>query len=199
MGKACQLKAQASLESSITNINKDKVTKLQQKGNFYFLKSKEIWDEMISSVSDLSSEERANIELNLSVVKEIIKDFKFEPLDYEEIKRIQDPEPIIIIPENLAPFVPKSTIYLTKFVPKDLNIKRFKSFQKKKIEQKIPYSKRERLIDKKAGIVRTINELKVLKENKEIDVEKFADLMEKYSTKLTMIETAIGKLAHPTK
>jgi len=195
MGKACQLKAKASLESSITNINKDKVRKLQQKANFYFLKSEEIWNEMISSVSDLSSEERNNIELNLSVVKDIMKEFTLEPLTYEDIKKIQDPEPIIIIPENLAPFVPKSTIYLTKFVPKDLNIKRFKSFQKKKIEQKIPYSKRERLMDKKAGIVRTINELKLLKENKEIDVEKFAELMEKYSTKLKMIETAVTKLA----
>ncbi|MHA1459904.1 MAG: hypothetical protein ACTSO8_00330 [Promethearchaeota archaeon] len=195
MGKACQLKAKASLESSITNINKDKVKKLQQKANFYFLKSEEIWNEMISSVSDLSGEEKSNIELNLSVVKDIMEEFTFEPLSYDDIKRIQDPEPIIIIPENLAPFVPKSTIYLTKFVPKDLNIKRFKSFQKKKIEQKIPYSKRERLIDKKAGVVRTINELKILKENKEIDVEKFADLMEKYSTKLKMIETAIEKIA----
>ncbi|NVM17355.1 MAG: hypothetical protein HWN80_06530 [Candidatus Lokiarchaeota archaeon] len=199
MGKACQLKAQASLESSITNINKDKVLKLQQKANFYFLKSEEIWNEMISSVSDLSKKEKENIELNLSVVKDIIKQFEFESLGYEEIKRIQDPEPIIIIPENLAPFVPKSTIYLTKFVPKDLNIKRFKSFQKKKIEQKIPYSKRERLIDKKAGIVRTINELKLLKENKEMDVEKFAELMEKYSTKLKMIETAIDKVTHTVK
>jgi len=195
MGKACQLKAKASLESSITNINKDKVRKLQQKADFYFLKSEEIWNEMISSVSDLSSEERNNIELNLSVVKDIMKEFTLEPLTYEDIKKIQDPEPIIIIPENLAPFVPKSTIYLTKFVPKDLNIKRFKSFQKKKIEQKIPYSRRERLMDKKAGIVRTINELKALKENKEIDVEKFAELMEKYSTKLKMIETAVTKLA----
>ncbi|MBY8986868.1 MAG: hypothetical protein KGD61_00315 [Candidatus Lokiarchaeota archaeon] len=199
MGKACQLKAKASLESSITNINKDKVFKLQQKANFYFLKSEEIWNDMINSVSDLSTEETNNIELNLSVVKGIIKEFKFEPLGYDDVKRIQDPEPIIIIPENLAPFVPKSTIYLTKFVPKDLNIKRFKSFQKKKIEQKIPYSKRERLIDKKAGIVRTISELKLLKESKEIDVEKFAELMEKYSTKLKMIETAIVKLAQTTK
>ena len=195
MGKACQLKAKASLESSITSINKDKVRKLQQKANFYFLKSEEIWNEMISGISDLSSEERDNVELNLSIVKDTIKEFTLEPLSYEDIKRIQDPEPIITIPENLAPFVPKSTIYLTKFVPKDLNIKRFKSFQKKKIEQKIPYSKRERLIDKKAGIVRTINELKVLRENKEIDVEKFAALMEKYSTKIEMIETAITKIA----
>ena len=199
MGKACQLKAQASLESSITNINKDKVLKLQQKANFYYLKSEEIWNEMLNSVSDISNEERNSVKLNLSVVKDIMKEFNFEPLVYDEIKRIQDPEPIILIPENLAPFVPKSTIYLTKFVPKDLNIKRFKSFQKKKIEQKIPYSKRERLIDKKAGIVRTINELKVLNENKELDVEKFAELMEKYSTKLKMIDTAIEKLAQTTK
>ncbi|MBY9019603.1 MAG: hypothetical protein KGD67_01000 [Candidatus Lokiarchaeota archaeon] len=199
MGKACQLKAQASLESSITNINKDKVMRLQQKANFYFLKSEEIWSEMIQNLSELSNEERTSIELNLSIVKDMLKDQDLDLLDYEEIKRIQDPEPIIIIPENLAPFVPKSTIYLTKFVPKDLNIKRFKSFQKKKLEQKIPYSKRERLIDKKAGIVRTINELKLLKENKEIDVDKFAELLEKYSTKLKMIETAIEKLAHITK
>jgi len=199
MGKACQLKAKASLESSITNINKDKVTKLQQKANFYFLKSEEIWSEMISSLSELSNEEISSIEQNLSIVKDILKDLNLDQLDYEEIKRIQDPEPIIIIPENLAPFVPKSTIYLTKFVPKDLNIKRFKSFQKKKLEQKIPYSKRERLIDKKAGIVRTINELKLLKENKEIDIEKFAELLEKYTVKLNMIDTAIEKLAHITK
>jgi hypothetical protein len=199
MGKACQLKAQASLESSITNINKDKVMKLQQKANFYYLKSEEIWSEMISSLSELSNEEKSSIEQNISIVRDMLKEKNLDLLDYEEIKRIQDPEPIIIIPENLAPFVPKSTIYLTKFVPKDLNIKRFKSFQKKKLEQKIPYSKRERLMDKKAGIVRTINELKLLKENKEIDIEKFAELLEKYNTKLNMIDTAIEKLAHLTK
>ena len=195
MGKACSLKAKASLESSITNINKDKVRKLQQKANFYYEKSKEIWNEMLQELSNLSSEEKSNIDGNLAIVTDILKENQMDTLDYDEIKRIQDPEPIIIIPENLAPFVPKSTIYLTKFVPKDLNIKRFKSFQKRKLEQKIPYSKRERLIDKKAGIVRTINELKLLKDNKEIEVEKFAELMEKYSTKMKMCDTALEKLA----
>ena len=115
-------------------------------------------------------------------------------LEYDEIKKIQDPEPIIIIPENLAPFVPKNIIYLTKFVPKDLNIKRFKAFQKKRLEEKIPYSKKEKLIDKKAGVVRTINELKLLKDSNEIDVDKFAELKEKYSTKLKMIDSALEKL-----
>ena len=34
-----------------------------------------------------------------------------------------------------------------------------------------------------------------MKENKEIDIDKFAELMEKYNTKLVMIETAIEKLS----
>ncbi|NVM36842.1 MAG: hypothetical protein HWN81_14695 [Candidatus Lokiarchaeota archaeon] len=193
MGKACYLKARASLESSITTINKDKVTKLQQKAKWYYLKAKDIWEDMIKNIS-VSPEEQDNIESNLSIVNENLSENDVEQLEYEEIKKIQDPEPIIIIPENLAPFVPKSVIYLTKFVPKDLNIKRFKSYQKKKLEEKIPYSKKEKLIDKKAGVVRTINELKLLIENNEIDVEKFAELMEKYSIKLKMIDSAIVKL-----
>ncbi|MFW9939780.1 MAG: hypothetical protein ACFFFT_01975 [Candidatus Thorarchaeota archaeon] len=193
MGKACHLKAQASLESSITNINTDKVKKLEQKAIWYYIKAKDIWEEMINTIS-LSTEEKEGIELNLSIVNENINQNDVELLNYEEVKKIQDPEPIIIIPENLAPFVPKNVIYLTKFVPKDLNIKRFKAYQRKKLEEKIPYSKKEKLIDQKAGVVRTINELKLLKENNEINIEKFAELMEKYSTKLKMIESAIEKL-----
>ena len=194
MGKACFLKARASLESSITNINQEKVKKLQQKAGWYYIKAKDIWEDMLNNLT-LSREEKDNIELNLSIVEDNLEEIDFEKLDYEDIKKIQDPEPIIIIPENLAPFVPKSIIFLTKFVPKDLNVKRFKSYQRKKLEEKIPYSKKEKLIDKKAGVVRTINELKLLKENNEIEIEKFAELMEKYSTKLKMIDSAIEKIA----
>jgi len=194
MGKSCNLKAQASLESSITNINKEKVKKLLQKALWYYLKAKDIWEDMLENLS-LSSEEKENLELNLSIVEESLKENDVEELDYEEIKKIQDPEPVIIIPENLAPFVPKNIIYLTRFVPRDVNIKRFKTYQKKKLDEKIPYSKKEKLIDKKAGVVRTINELKVLRGSNEIDLDKFAELMEKYSTKLKMIDSAIAKLA----
>jgi hypothetical protein len=195
MGKACQLKARATTESSLTSINQNKVLKLKQKAYFYFEKAQKIWEGMLENLSELSSDESESIENNIQIVKDLIKEMEIEPLDYEEIKKIQDPEPIIIIPENLAPFVPKNIVFLTKFVPKDLNIKRFKSFQKKKLEQKIPYSKKEKLIDKKAGIIRTLNELKQLKESNEIDTEKFAELLEKYSTKLKMVETAIEKLS----
>ena len=194
MGKSCNLKAKASFESSITNINKEKVIKLTQKALWYYVKAKDIWDDMLKTLS-LSTEEKESIELNLSIVDENLKQSDVEPLDYEDIKKIQDPEPIIIIPENLAPFVPKNIIYLTKFVPKDLNIKRFKTYQRKKLEEKIPYSKKEKLIDQKAGVVRTINELKLLKENNEVDIDKFVELMEKFSTKLKMIDSAIEKLA----
>jgi hypothetical protein len=195
MGKSCHLKAQASLESSITGINQDKVKKLQQKANFYYDKAKQIWGAMLDNLKEISSDEREDINDNIAIVSDIIKTNDVKMLDYDGIKKIQDPEPIIIIPENLAPFVPKSIIYLTKFVPKDLNIKRFKSFQNKKLETKIPYSKKEKLLDKKAGILRTINELKLLEKNKEIDIDKYSDLMEKYSTKLSMIDTALEKLS----
>jgi len=195
MGKACLLKARASIESSITSVNQNKVKKISQKANFYFTKSKEIWENMLKNLKDISKEEKDNLDINISVVEDLIKENKVEPLSYDDIKKIQDPEPVIVVPENLAPFVPKSTIYLTKFVPKDLNIKRFKNFKGKKLEKKIPYSKKEKMIDKRAGVVRTVNELKLLRENNEIDVEKFAELMEKYSTKLQMIDTALEKLS----
>ncbi|MBD3255398.1 MAG: hypothetical protein GF383_09910 [Candidatus Lokiarchaeota archaeon] len=195
MGRACYLKAKASLESSITEINREKVTRLKQKARFYYEKSRNIWQKMLNDLKDLTQEERESILLNIEVVNDNIDEINEDSLDYEEIKKIQDPEPVIIVPENLAPFVPKSTVYLTKFVPKDLNIKRFKRFQRKKLEKKIPYSRKEKLLDKKAGLIRTINELKQLRENKEIDIEKFAELVEKYSTKLKMVDTALEKLS----
>jgi hypothetical protein len=194
MGKACYLKAKASIESSITPINKEKVLKLQQKANFYYKKAKEIWENMLERLKDITIEEKEAIENNLLIVNENIEENEVNDLEYEEIKKIQDPEPVVIIPENLAPFVPKSVVYLTKFVPKDVNEKRFRKFKKKKLEKKIPYSKKEKLLDKKAGVLRTINEIKVLKEKNEIDLEKFASLMEKYSHKMEMINTAIEKL-----
>ncbi|MBY9005795.1 MAG: hypothetical protein KGD63_03470 [Candidatus Lokiarchaeota archaeon] len=194
MGKACFLKAQASIESSITSINQEKVIKLKQKANFYYKKAEQIWEGMLESLSEISPDEKAIIGDNLTIVRDHINQNDVEELHYNEIKKIQDPEPIIVVPENLAPFVPKSTIYLTKFVPKDVNEKRFIKFKQKKLEKKIPYSKKEKLLDKKTGVLRTINELKLLRENNELDIEKYTEMMEKYSTKIVMIDTALEKL-----
>ncbi|TXT67154.1 MAG: hypothetical protein BAJALOKI1v1_170024 [Promethearchaeota archaeon] len=195
MGKSCFLKAEASNNSSITTINHERVLKLKQKANFYYEKAKNIWSMMIDTLKDISKEEKEILQDNLSIVEEDIKQNQVESLEYEEIKKIQDPEPIIVIPENLAPFVPKSTVYLTQFVPKDVNQYRFIKFKKKKLEKKIPYSKKEKLLDKKAGMLRAINELKALKQNNEIDLTKFAELMETYSTKIKMVDRALEKLA----
>ncbi|MEJ2295353.1 MAG: hypothetical protein P8Y23_11390, partial [Candidatus Lokiarchaeota archaeon] len=129
MGKSCLLKARATTESSLTSINQSKVLKLNQKAYFYFEKAQKIWEGMLDTLAELSKDERDIIDNNVSIVKDLIKEMDIEPLDYDDIKKIQDPEPIIIIPENLAPFVPKNIVFLTRFVPKDLNIKRFKSFQ----------------------------------------------------------------------
>lgn len=196
MGKACELKAQATVESSLTNIKSEKVERLKQKALFYYAKSKKIWNKMLDNLKNLGADEKENLEINIEVVEDLIKELDVEELPYEEIKRIMDPEPVVLIPENLAPFVPKSTVYLTKFVPKDVNIRRFNKFKKKKLEKKIPYSKKEKLLDKKAGLIRTINELKMMKENNEINAEKFAELMEKYSIKLQMADTALEKLSN---
>jgi len=195
MGRACILKAQALEASSITSIKQEKILKLKQKADFYFKKAKRIWNSMKESLKTISKEEQQIIDDNIAIVDEDIEQNPVESLEYEEIKKIQDPEPIVIIPENLAPFVPKSTVYLTQFVPKDVNKQRFREFKKKKLEKKIPYNKKEKLLDKKAGILRTINELKVLKKQNEIDLEKFAELMEKYSRKVEMIDRALEKLA----
>ncbi|MBN1215840.1 MAG: hypothetical protein JXA99_10425 [Candidatus Lokiarchaeota archaeon] len=194
MGKSCYLKAQASIESSITTINQEKVGRLKQKANFYYKKAEQIWKGMLDSLSDISPKERSTINDNIAVVREHINQNSVDELDYNEVKKIQDPEPIIVVPENLAPFVPKSIIYMTKFVPKDVNEKRFVKFKQQKLEKKIPYSKKEKLLDKKAGVLRTINELKLLRENKELDIDKYTEMMEKYSTKIVMIDTALEKL-----
>ena len=82
------------------DMKKDKVKKIKQKTNLYYEKSKEIWKERLQDGSDLSSEEKSNIDGNLAIVTDILKENKMDILNYDEIKRIQDPEPIIIIPEN---------------------------------------------------------------------------------------------------
>jgi hypothetical protein len=52
----------------------------------------------------------------------------------------------------------------------------------------------DRLKNKKAGIGRTIKELKALYENDDIDITKFSELLEKYSVKLKMMESSVQKL-----
>jgi hypothetical protein len=186
MGKACFLMGEAS---SDYNLDKNRVNDLSQKAQFYFNKAKNIWDEMIKTIPTLSADEIESIKNNISIVTELLRNIKINEISYEQVKKIQDPDPIIIIPENLAPFVPKATIYLSKIVPKDLNIERFKRFKNKKVEKKTSYSEKEKLDSQKFGVSRTILELKKMKNENEISIEDYTKLYEKYKKKLNEIET----------
>ena len=55
-------------------------------------------------------------------------------------------------------------------------------------------SKIEKLLNKKAGIGRTIKQLKFLYEKNDIDINIFFELLEKYEIKLEMIKSNIEKL-----
>lgn len=191
MGKACTLVVEVASDYSI---DEKRVDDLKQKACFYFNKAKEIWEEMINTIPNLKEEEIHSIKDNITVSDDIFKEIKIEDLPYEKIKKIQDPEPVIIIPENLAPFVPKATIYLSKIVPKDLNITRFKKFKNKRIEKKTSYSEQEKLESQKFGISRTILELKKMKKEGEIGLENYTELYEKYKNKLNEIEIKIKNL-----
>ena len=191
LGKACKL-AVDSLED--IEQNEQKISKLKQKAKFYFTKAKDIWENMIKNIPDLSKGEIESIKLNLSVSDDILKNLKTKDLPYDKIKKIQDPEPIIIIPENLAPFVPKATIYLSRIIPKDLNVARFNKFKDKKVEKKTSYSELDRMESEKFAIQRTLLELKKMRRDKEINVEEYTEQYQKYTQKLSEIETKINNL-----
>ena len=57
----------------------------------------------------------------------------------------------------------------------------------------------EKLLNVKAGIGRTIQELKVIYENNDLDINKFIELLEKYSIRLKMVENEIEKLKNLQK
>ena len=83
---------------------------------------------------------------------------------------------------------------MTKYPPKPLEYREHRGYKNLKYETKVRQNKLERLKNKKAGIGRTIKELKALYENDDIDITKFSELLEKYSVKLKMMESSILKL-----
>ncbi|MFX1594049.1 MAG: helix-hairpin-helix domain-containing protein [Promethearchaeota archaeon] len=194
MGKACYLKAKALSKSSIALENEEIIRKLKQKSTYYFSNAEEIWENMLKKPKNLSKAELDNLRVNLSVVNENIIENDTELLTYEDIKNIQNPEPYIAVPENLGLFLPRSTMYLMKYRPRDLNFGRFKEYKISKLELGNRQSKIEKLLNKKAGIGRTIKQLKFLYDKNDIDINIFFELLEKYEIKLQMIETSLVKL-----
>ena len=194
IGRACHLRAKAIMKSPIQEQNGNIVMKLQQKANYYFFQAEEIWEKMLKNNKKLSLEEKEDLSAKLNRVNDNIIENEVEILEFDKVKKIQDPEPIIIVPENLAPVIPKCTEFMTRYAPKDASVKRYKKYNVKKIEERVTYSKKEEFLIKKVAILRTISVLEGLFEKNEIDVEKFIELMETYSIKQEEIEQALENL-----
>ncbi|MFX1499745.1 MAG: helix-hairpin-helix domain-containing protein [Promethearchaeota archaeon] len=218
MGNACQIKAKYLMNFSRSNENYEKIKKYKKKANymmslsrfnenyeeikkykkkanFYFLRAEEIWKNMkVKECDNILKNQLKNLNYNLSVVNQKIIENDVDVSDYLEVKKIQDPEPIIAVPENLAHFLPRSTINLTKYSFRNLEFKRYEEFKKLRSEMNFQYNDIKKVLNKKAAIGRTIQELKKLYEENDIDIIKYAKLLEKYSNKLHMIENVIETL-----
>ncbi|MFX1281024.1 MAG: helix-hairpin-helix domain-containing protein [Promethearchaeota archaeon] len=197
IGRACHLKAKYLLKISPEHENKDKIEDLQKKANYYYMKAEEIWETMLNTFEDVNDMEKESLRTNLSIVNNNIIENDVEIISDAQALEIQDPEPLIIIPENLAPFVPRTTNFLTKYKQSDLNFDAYLRYKNLMSEITINSNKIEELKNNKAGIGRTLKQLKILYENNDIDINSFTELFEKYSIKLETIESAIKNLKNP--
>ncbi|MFX1499743.1 MAG: helix-hairpin-helix domain-containing protein [Promethearchaeota archaeon] len=197
IARACHLNAKSFLKLPLKDQDKEKIEKLQKKANYYYIKAEEIWESILNQCEELTLQEKKNIKNNLIVVNEKIIENDVEIIDEKEALEIQDPEPLIIIPENLAPFLPRTTNFLTKYTQSDLNFDAYLRYKNLISDVLINYDKIEELRNNKAGIGRTLKQLKILYDNNDIDINSFTELYEKYSIKLEAIETAIQNLKNP--
>ncbi|MFW9818955.1 MAG: helix-hairpin-helix domain-containing protein [Candidatus Thorarchaeota archaeon] len=199
MGRACHLKAKSLLKVSPEGENEEQIENLQKKANYYYDKAEEIWEYMLSKSSNLTASEEESIRTNLSIVNNNIIENDVEMITDNESLKIQDPEPLIIVPENLAPFIPRTTNFLTKYKQTDLNFDAYRRYKNIMSDVLIDINKIQELQNSKAGIGRTLKQLKILYENNDIDINNFTELYEKYSIKLETIENAIRNLKNPKK
>ncbi|MFW9828277.1 MAG: helix-hairpin-helix domain-containing protein [Candidatus Thorarchaeota archaeon] len=199
MGKACYLKAQALQKMGISEsldqqIQKRLIEDLSKKAVYYFSKSEEIWEDMLKKFKNLTEKEKGNILFNLSVVNDNIMEIDVEVLPYKVLKDIQNPEPYITVPENLAEKLPKTTSYLSNIKPVDVNVEIYRKYKLKFLDKPNPLKKKAELLSQKTALGRTIKELKSLYDNNDVDINKYTELFEKYTIKLNLIELEINKL-----
>ena len=204
MGKACYLKAQALQkmeisESSDQQIQKRLIEDLLKKAVYYFSKSEETWEEMLKKFKDLTEKEKGTILFNLSVVNDTIMEIDVEVLPYKVLKHIENPEPYITVPENLAEKLPRTTLYFSKMKPIDVNVEIYRKYKLKYLDKPNLLRKKEELLSQKTALGRTIKELKSLYDNNDIDINSYTELFEKYNTKLNLIEFEIENLVGSTK
>ena len=203
MGKTYQMRVIAMLntinQEEFHKESLETLKKLHLKTYYYFSKAEEIWEKMLQDLNDLLDEEIKILKSNLSVVKKNIIKTEVKKFDYNEIKAIQDCEPIIIIPETFSLIVPKSLTYLTKYPPKDGNVKRLKKFRNLTLHGHYSLDKKQELLNIKSAIGRTIRKINVLYDNDDIEVDKYVELLEKYNIRQQMIDGEITNLENSQK
>ena len=197
IGRACHLKAKSLLKFSHEEKNEEKIERLQKKATYYYHKAEDLWENMLTETELLNPVEKDCVKNNLSIVNEYIIENDAELIDDFEALEIQDPEPLIIVPENLAPFIPRTTDYLTKYKQADINFDAYLRYKNLMSDVLVNFDKIEELKNSKAGVGRTIKQLKILYENNDIDINSFTELFEKYSIKLETIEHAIQNIQAP--
>lgn len=101
IGRACNLKAKYLLNMLPEGENEEKIEKLQKKANFYYIKAEEIWESMLNKLENFTDIEKDSLRTNLTIVNNNIIENDVEKINDVEALEIQDPEPLIIIPENL--------------------------------------------------------------------------------------------------
>ena len=196
IGRACHLKAKSLYILLPEERNQERIEKMQKKANYYYRKAEDLWEIMLQETP--SSFEKDCLINNLSIVNDYIIENDQELIDDSEAWEIQDPEPLIIVPENLAPFIPRTTNFLTKYKQTELNFDAYLRYKNLMADVLVNFNKIEELKNSKAGIGRTIKQLKFLYENSDIDINSFTELFEKYSIKLETIESAIQNIRTPT-
>ena len=195
IGRACHLKAKSLMILSYEEKKEEIIEKLKKKANYYYQKAEDLWEKMLTQ--KLNPFEKDCVKNNLSIVNDYIIENDVELIDDIEALDVQDPEPLIIVPENLAPFIPRTTNYLTKYKQTDIDFNAYLRYKNLMSDILVNFSKIEELKNSKAGIGRTIKQLKILYENNDIDINSFTELFEKYSIKLETIEAAIRNIRTP--
>ncbi|MHA1750697.1 MAG: hypothetical protein ACTSYF_18895 [Promethearchaeota archaeon] len=192
-GKACHLKAKGMVNSSsnVEIYDDINVINLQKKANYYFIYCEEIWEKLLKNHHEVPEDQIDQIKNYLVTVNEEIMENDVELIDSTMAEKIQDPEPFIAIPENLSFCMPKSTKFLTNY-PNTVMEKKSMDFVNS--EQASKPNDPNTLKNQKAGIGRTIKQIRILYENGDIDVNKFTELFEKYSTRIIEIEEKISQL-----
>jgi hypothetical protein len=194
MGKSCMMKARSLSNPSVNSQHSKEAQLFLQKANYYFFQAENIWEDLVTHSAELSDERRKQLIGYLSLVNKEIIENDVPTIKATDAKVIQNPEPIVIIPENVSLVAPKSLMYLTRFPSTKLEQNELQELLKFNTDTKFRINEFESLRNEKAAIGRVIKQLQFLYDNRDIDITTFSELFEKYSKKDKIVEDAMQKI-----